>query len=344
MVHQFGFEPAELAPRGRNCKIALPTAFIHDMASADSLQKALDTLAHWLSVIFSADRASITIQRSPEELNVYSMVGNRAIPQNFTLPVHGTLVGRAFSTQRLLICNDLNESEDLDCLLLAEHELGSCMDAPMVQGNTCVGTLNIAHREKGAYQIDHAMTLQCLANWMAMNVRLHQQISEMETLARTDALTGIANRRSFIETGKVRLRDFQENGSRFVVGILDLDFFKQVNDQHGHDMGDLVLIALSNCVQGQLRNIDHLSRMGGEEFAVILPGVSYDEARHVFEKIRGCVEQIRIPLEQVQLRLTTSIGFSEVAAADQIFEDVLKRADLALYRAKSGGRNRVEAH
>lgn len=139
MTSEYGFDPAELAQRGQGGTIELPTAFIHDLANADSLQKALDSLAHWLSVLFSADRASITIQRSPEELSVYAMAGNRAIPQDCTLPIANTLVGRAFAHQRLLICNDLQVSDELDCRMLSanhhQHRLqpGQCA-GPQLRG------------------------------------------------------------------------------------------------------------------------------------------------------------------------------------------------------------------
>lgn len=224
------FDPDFLSRIGPGTKINIPVSFIQDLTRAASLQDVLDVMANWIFYLFSAERASITIKENDEFLKLYSVMGNNAIPMEFLVPVHGTMVGRVFSTGMLTICDDLSQSDDLDCKILSQHGMGCCMDAPMIQGETSIGTLNVAHHEKAYYTDEHAMILQCLANWLALNIQLHLQVTEMEVQASTDYLTETANRWAFMNEGERRLILSKLTGTPFIVGILDLDHFKRLND------------------------------------------------------------------------------------------------------------------
>ena len=119
--------------------------------------------------------------------------------------------------------------------------------------------------------------------------------------------------------------------------MLDIDRFKRVNDEHGHLVGDKILIALCNLCHAHIRSSDIFGRWGGEEFLVICPETNLEQAQAVAEKVRNSVEEASFPMPQ---QLTTSIGVASCTKTDNV-ESLIGRADKALYRAKEGGRNRV---
>lgn len=163
---------------------------------------------------------------------------------------------------------------------------------------------------------------------------------ELLRLARMDPLTGVYNRRAFVEAAELeRARPDAE----LSVVILDVDHFKSVNDHHGHGAGDDVLRALAAAATGALRAGDVLARLGGEEFAVLVPGASRQDAAALAERIREAVAGVEISTPAGPLRVTVSAGVaSSPPGACEPFEQLLHRADEALYAAKRGGRDRVE--
>lgn len=159
----------------------------------------------------------------------------------------------------------------------------------------------------------------------------------LEGLATRDPLTGIANRRSMEVELADALSHHRARGESAVVAVLDLDHFKLVNDQHGHDAGDRVIIAFAERVQACIRKRDRLYRLGGEEFVLLLPDTDHSGARAALEKVRHAVQAE--PLGD-GLRITTSIGAAMLEAEDD-WPRWLARADSALYQAKDAGRDRV---
>ncbi|HYV50013.1 MAG TPA: GGDEF domain-containing protein [Myxococcaceae bacterium] len=173
-------------------------------------------------------------------------------------------------------------------------------------------------------------------------VRLEEVNRRYQELATTDPLTGLRNRRYFQE----RLREECARADRaeqpLSLLMLDLDHFKGVNDTYGHPVGDDALAHVARLITGSVRSCDVACRVGGEEFAVLCPGAREEEARRVAERVRRALE--RTPLQVGEGRevvLTGSLGLA-VREPDGGTEDLVRQADLALYRAKAAGRNRVE--
>lgn len=162
-------------------------------------------------------------------------------------------------------------------------------------------------------------------------------ISEKEHLAATDALTGIMNRRSFLKYADREIERAHRYGAELALLFIDIDFFKQVNDVFGHSIGDEVLKRFVQILGNRLRATDVLARWGGEEFVVLIPESNADKARQIGEILRAVIEAEEIPSVG---HITCSIG---VAAwmAQESFDALCKRADDALYEAKSTGRNKV---
>ena len=165
---------------------------------------------------------------------------------------------------------------------------------------------------------------------------------ELQRIATTDFLTGIANSRSFLEAGEREMQRQRRYGSRpLTVLMFDLDHFKQVNDTYGHAAGDKVLVAIAAFCKKLLRDIDIFGRLGGEEFAMLLPETDLAGGRATAERLRSGVAEVPIETERAILHVTISVGVTETATDDELLETVLKRADDAMYQAKNGGRNRV---
>ena len=177
--------------------------------------------------------------------------------------------------------------------------------------------------------------------------RLKSAEQKLQQLAITDELTGLKNRRYLLERLNAELVRMGRSGKPLAFIIFDLDHFKQVNDTFGHQAGDQALREIAAQVQEQCRANDILSRFGGEEFVVLLPDTDPAGVREIAERLRRTILSCRINLTDGQvLALTASFGVAWLARAprnlDQAEVDLLKRADEALYRAKAGGRNRVE--
>ena len=170
---------------------------------------------------------------------------------------------------------------------------------------------------------------------------LNTQKLDAEREARVDALTQLSNRRAFMEQAETEAQRAARYGTPLSLVILDLDYFKQINDIHGHDVGDLVLIELSEHLRSLMREVDLVYRFGGEEFAILLPGTAMAEAVQVAERVREDVERMRVSAGDRAITCTASFGVSEFQDDDSI-QALFVRADQALYRAKQAGRNRVE--
>ncbi|MDA8124232.1 MAG: GGDEF domain-containing protein [Deltaproteobacteria bacterium] len=164
---------------------------------------------------------------------------------------------------------------------------------------------------------------------------------ELQRIATTDFLTGIANSRSFLEAGEREIQRKRRYGRPLAALMFDLDHFKEINDTYGHAAGDKVLVTLSAVCKKLLRDIDVFGRLGGEEFAMLLPETDLAGARVTAERLREAVAEAAIETERAVLHVTISIGVSEMGPADDLLDAVLKRADDAMYQAKRGGRNRV---
>ncbi|NVE01572.1 CHASE domain-containing protein [Massilia sp. BJB1822] len=166
---------------------------------------------------------------------------------------------------------------------------------------------------------------------------------ELLLLATTDFLTGLPNRREFmarLDDEQARLQ--RDVGERTAVVMLDLDHFKRINDEHGHAAGDAVLRHLATLMRDSQRKIDMLGRVGGEEFAVLLPGADLAAASSYAERLRQRIASTPLLLGEQEFTVTVSVGIAAMDALDASGDAALIRADKALYRAKRGGRNRVE--
>jgi diguanylate cyclase (GGDEF)-like protein len=165
---------------------------------------------------------------------------------------------------------------------------------------------------------------------------------ELEWLSRSDALSGLGNRRAFTEFGEITLANASRAGRPCAIIVLDVDHFKSINDQSGHAAGDAVIRALGAMLSAAVRAGEFAGRIGGEEFAVILPDATLEQGRSLAGRILGLARTLRPEFGGKSIAFTVSIGVAASVGEAGSFDELLARADAALYEAKRGGRDRVD--
>jgi diguanylate cyclase (GGDEF)-like protein len=174
-----------------------------------------------------------------------------------------------------------------------------------------------------------------------MVYRLKKNQATLVQLATIDSLTELANRKQIMADLATNFEHYRRYSSEFSILMIDIDYFKTVNDSHGHLTGDAVLVQLARILKGTLRIVDSAGRYGGEEFLVILKKTGIDEGLQTAERIRQAVDQHVFTFEDVSLHITISVGLTGVVAEDKNGVSLIGRADKALYEAKAAGRNRI---
>ena len=212
--------------------------------------------------------------------------------------------------------------------------------SPILTTSLFTGASSAAHT--GWFPLFALLTLLYVVGTAFIVVVMAKEHSALihKTAAVTDHLTGLFNRRGFLEAAEKLVEAQRKSGQPITVMMFDLDHFKSINDRFGHDTGDDALQAFAATVSTNMRMHDVVGRLGGEEFAAILPG-GVDTALLVAERVRAAFELRGVEISGHMMNATVSIGIAEAVAGDARVSNILSRADRALYAAKAGGRNRV---
>ncbi|MES2488573.1 MAG: sensor domain-containing diguanylate cyclase, partial [Pseudomonadota bacterium] len=161
--------------------------------------------------------------------------------------------------------------------------------------------------------------------------------------ATRDALTGVFSRGHFVEMANMEIDRARRFGEPLSVAMIDIDHFKAVNDTYGHAAGDKVIIALAQATSGFIRKIDFIGRVGGEEFALLLPRANKEPALEVAQRLRLILAEKSVDIGDATINFTVSIGVAALRPTTRDLPDLMRNADAALYKAKREGRNRAEA-
>lgn len=211
---------------------------------------------------------------------------------------------------------------------------------PIISQKGVIGafTLGITNRENLINEDSYFFTLIC--NQIGTILENASLYEELDNLATTDSLTSISNRRNFLLWYLNAFKKAKRGNKKLSILMIDIDHFKSVNDTFGHEAGDMVLIQTVNMIKSNLRDTDFLARYGGEEFILLLEDLDIDAAYRAAERIRNSIMNYDYDISTTRLKVTISLGITELSQTDNDPQDVINRADAALYRAKNSGRNR----
>ena len=289
-----------------------------------------------------------TDTRQTERIRGYLGATNRidalANPADAAMAVSGgdyelVLVSMALGDfDPLRVCSQMRTAEltrSLPIILIAEEE-----DRPRVVRGLDLGVNDFIMRPVERNELMARVRTQIRRQRYATELR--QSVTNTLALAVTDELTGLYNRRYFDRHLAIMLEKAQAQERDMALMLIDMDFFKAVNDTHGHDTGDAVLREFADRLRRNIRGVDLACRFGGEEFVVLMPDTDYRQAQNVAERVRNAVAELSFEAAGGRpLTVTVSVGVALNESEADTPEVMLKRADVALYRAKREGRNRV---
>jgi two-component system cell cycle response regulator len=312
---------------------------------------AIEDAMRAMDAVSSEDGSILVVDIDPrqaERIRGYLANGNRvdvlSNPADAALAVSGgeyelVLVSMALGDfDPLRVCSQMRTAEltrTLPIILIAEDD-----DKPRVVRGLDLGVNDFIMRPVERNELLARVRTQIRRQRYASELR--QSVTNTLALAVTDELTGLYNRRYFDRHLSLMLEKAQEQARDMAVMLIDMDYFKSVNDTHGHDIGDSVLREFADRLRRNIRGVDLACRFGGEEFVVLMPDTDWRQAQGVAERVRQAVaERVFATGNSRPLTLTVSVGLALNESETDTPEVMLKRADVALYRAKREGRNRV---
>ncbi len=223
-----------------------------------------------------------------------------------------------------------------------KNGMQSFLGVPICTQHKVIGILNLQSAEIDYFQPKHAEWLQAFANQAALAIENARLFGRVEQMAVLDELTQVYNRRGLKEIGDREVERARRFSHHLTALFLDVDHFKEINDEYSHATGDEVLRAVASCFSEQLRSVDVIGRYGGEEFVFLLPETGLENARVIAERLRSEIENMAVTTVHGDLKVTASIGVAVLTADTLTLEALLEKADAAVHHAKAAGRNRVE--
>lgn len=231
--------------------------------------------------------------------------------------------------------NDSNSATNIS-------EFQSRIIIPIIYSDKVLGGLCLYHIEPEKFETSRIFNI--ILEELKILMRIRWLYSETKFLTITDGLTGLYNRRYFQQALDREFARAKRYSGDLSIAMFDIDHFKQLNDTYGHQFGDKVLVEITRIIKYSLRRTDYITRYGGEEFVVILPETTLERTIIPIERLRKRIEQEDFKYGDTSVRVTVSIGISNITPNVPTEKDLIKRADIALYTAKENGRNRVELY
>lgn len=219
----------------------------------------------------------------------------------------------------------------------------SWLGVPLLGHGQVLGYLSIYSETPGLYGSEHTRLAEIFANEASIAIENARLFEQVQLLAVTDELTGFYNRRYFYELVEMELARARRYHHETSLALIDIDYFKAVNDLYGHTTGDLVLKEMCGHIRRAVRESDILGRHGGEEFVLLLPETPLEKAVEVAERLRHLVESRLVKAGEVEIKITVSIGVATVTEVCRTSDELFRCADIAMYQAKQAGRNKVSA-
>ncbi|HWP45746.1 MAG TPA: diguanylate cyclase [Candidatus Limnocylindrales bacterium] len=320
------------------------------MTSSLNLDQVLNSIIRLSQDFIYGSECSLMLLTENQELKVVASTADFEGWGALRIRVGEGLPGWVIENKETLVVPDLLSDARCSSYELARaHQFKCYLGIPLQVKEKIIGVLNVYAAGPGSFSEEDIHLLQSFANQAGIaieNAQLYEREQRdrqiQEKLAITDGLTGIPNHRhlqDFLAKEFERARRYMHPLSLI---MLDIDSFKNINDTCGHEVGDLVLKEIAKLLAISVREVDLVARYGGEEFAIVLPETSLESAFNTAERLRLRIERSKIQTPKGELQVTISLGISCLKASHQTKDELISAADEALYRAKRGGKNRVE--
>jgi diguanylate cyclase (GGDEF)-like protein len=284
------------------------------------------TQAHRLT---RADAAVVEMLEG-DELVYRAVAGGAEKLQGMRMNAATSLSGRSVRSGEILWCQDAGTDPRVDVQVAREAGARSLVIVPLLQRRKAVGALKVYSGRPYAFGERELRIAQMLAGTLATALVRAELLDRIANAATTDRLTGLPNRRAWDERAPRELARASRSGNPVCLALLDLDHFRAFNDAHGRAAGDTLLKSCAARWWDRVRSVDLLARLGGEEFALLLPNCIAPDAVMTVERMRGATQDLR----------PTSVGVAQWDMQEPL-ESLMLRADVALYKAKKMGRDRV---
>jgi len=310
------------------------------ITSSMSIQMIFDGFAQQLKKVVDIDWATIALIDG-NELYFMALSSNMgsAWQSGERIPLEGTATERSCQEKQAVYEADLKRVHRFSTWEShLQQGIRSVVYLPLNVTDRIIGSLILASRQPNAYSRRQIKLLEKVASQIAAPVENAQLYARLEEKSRIDELTGLFNRRHFEERLKEEVSRHSRHGDVFSIFMLDLDNFKAYNDTYGHPAGDILLSQMGKIIKGSVRNIDRAFRYGGDEFVIILPQTTREDAYVVAERVRV---QIAKAMGKQAIAVTCSIGLANYPADGVVADELIDVADNALYHAKRAGGNQI---
>lgn len=312
------------------------------VASTLKQEKALRLILEQLSLVVPYDSASILLFNGKElELVEGRGFSRQTSPLGLRIALNQNQPGAlVFKQKKPLVVKNMS-FEFPSFLKVTDKTIQSWIGVPLTFKNRTIGILSLDSLQANRYTSNHAQLASAFAAQVAVALENARLFEEIQKIAMTDPLTSLFNRRKFFELADHEFERARRYQHPLSLIMMDIDFFKHVNDTFGHAAGDLVLKFIADKYQNSTRSVDILGRYGGEEFVILMPETTAEEAKMTAERLRLLIAYSPIQYGDKSINITLSFGVVELDAGCKNTEELLNRSDQALYYSKKTGRNRV---
>lgn len=287
------------------------------------------------------------VNEETSQLEIKSSIGlPKGIERKIIVNVGEGITGKVAKTGIPMLIEDVKENEEFNYFGGLCKDIRSYLCVPMTVDKKVIGVISASENISGYFTIADMNLLVDVASHLSVSMQNIKYVDKLKSMSSIDGLTGLCNHRFFYHRLKQEIASAGRYRDKLSVVMMDIDFFKKVNDTYGHKAGDRILIGVASILQNACRESDLVARYGGEEFALILPRTPKERAMTIADRIRERVNkrEFCINNEGLKISVSMSAGISEYPYDGQSCNELVERSDEALYYAKHSGRNRVELY
>jgi diguanylate cyclase (GGDEF)-like protein len=327
-------EARRVAETLREAGLTLSSKLGFQQISAVILDLLRRVIPYDVGAFLTVEGAELKLAAIKQPMESASLIGE-------TYPMTGSRLCHMAVQHKRPLTSPVAGPEDILLPLLPNWEVRSFLGAPVVFQDRVTGLVALYNSTSRAFTEADARVAELFAGQVAIALDNSRHVEAMEKLAVTDELTGLYNRRAFDGMGAKEVERARRYKRPLSLILFDIDHFKDVNDSYGHPVGDHVLQVLTRLVTKTTRSTDIVCRFGGEEFIVLMPEAGREEGLAMAERLRQEISRMTIVTAGGTLSLTVSLGLAELLPEDESLENLIARADRAMYQAKAAGRNTI---